>query len=78
MVVGDAKYGSIPNIVGLQADGIRPYLATGDYTKRSNVDVLEDFRYDAEQNGYGCPEGHFLPLSSYDRHSEGWFSNHLK
>src|SRR5260221_11513608 len=72
MAVGDAKYGSIPNIVGLQADGIRPYLATGDYTKRSNVYLLEDFRYDVEQNGYCCPEGHFLPLSSYDRHSDSF------
>jgi transposase len=72
IAVGDAKYGSIPNIVGLQKDGIRPYLATADYTGRSKGYGLEDFRFDSEQNGYWCPQGHFLPLSSYDQYQEAF------
>jgi hypothetical protein len=49
-----------------------PYLATADFTKRSKVYGLEDFRYDTEQNGYWCPQGHFLPLSSYDQYQEAF------
>jgi Transposase DDE domain/Transposase domain (DUF772) len=70
--VGDAKYGTTPNIVGLETDGIRAYLAMADFSQRSKVFTLERFQYDAERNGYVCPQGHFLPLSSYDQHHESY------
>ena len=35
IAVGDAKYGTVPNIVGLEERGIRAYLPTPDLSKRS-------------------------------------------
>ena len=64
MAVGDAKEGSVPKIVGRQTEGIRPYWAPPDFTKRSNGSALEAVRYDRPLNGYGGSPGHCLPLSS--------------
>ena len=63
----DTKYGTLANIVGLEQDGIRAYLAVPDPSVRTKLYSQERFQYDAEQDGYTCPHGQFLPLSSFDR-----------
>ncbi len=63
IAVGDAKYGTIPNIVGLVRDGVRAYLPVTDFSPRKHLYRAESFRYDAERDGYLCPQGQFLPLN---------------
>jgi transposase len=72
VAVGDSKFGTFPNIVGLEDDGIRAYLAMPDFKKRSGLYPHERFLYDAERDGYTCPQGHFLAHSSYDRHGDAY------
>src|SRR5262249_12412505 len=72
IAVGDTKFGTTPNIVGLETDGIRAYLATADFRKRTNLFAYEQFRYDPQRDGYICPHGQFLARSSYARHHEAY------
>lgn len=72
IAVGDSKYGTVPNIVGLEQDGLQAYLALADYQKRSQTFSYRDFRYDAQTDSYTCPAGQNLPLSSYDRYTESF------
>ncbi len=60
IAVGDAKYGTNPNIVGLEQDGIRAYLGRADHRSRTTTYPLDMFRYDAQQNCYICPQGQIL------------------
>jgi transposase len=64
---GDTKYGTIPNIVGLEQMGIRAYLPTPDLSSRTKHYPAERFRYDAEHDQYTCPQGQ--PLRLYSRRS---------
>ena len=64
---GDTKYGTIPNIVGLEQMGIRAYLPTPDLSQRTKYYPAERFSYDAEQDQYLCPRGQVLPLYSRRR-----------
>jgi hypothetical protein len=66
IAVGDAKYGTFPNIVGLEQDGIRAYLATTDYGKRTQRYSIVDFQFDHARNCYVCPQGQDLPLARLD------------
>jgi hypothetical protein len=61
---GDTKYGTVPNIVGLEAMGIKAYLPTPDLRNRSGYYPPNLFRYDQENDQYICPEGQILPLFS--------------
>jgi transposase len=61
---GDAKYGTIPNIVGLEEKGIKAYLPTPDLSNRSGLFPPNIFQYDREKDQYICPEGQSLPLYS--------------
>jgi transposase len=61
---GDAKYGTVPNIAGLEGMGIKAYLPTPDLSKRSGFFPPQLFQYDSEKDRYICPEGQFLPLFS--------------
>jgi transposase len=61
---GDAKYGTVPNIVGLEKMGIHAYLPTSDLSHRTKFYPAERFQYDAEHDQYICPQGQILPLSS--------------
>lgn len=70
MAVGDAKYGTVPNIVGLEKDGIRAYLATTDHSLRTKVYSIEKFQYDAAHDCYICPQQQFLPFSGIDQHKQ--------
>jgi hypothetical protein len=61
---GDTKYGTIPNIVGLEQMGILAYLPTADFSHRTKFYPADRFQYDAEQDQYICPQGQTLRLSS--------------
>jgi transposase len=64
IAVGDSKYGTVANIVGLESDSIRAYVPTSDFSQRTGFYSLEHFVYEAEHDRYICPEGHELPLRS--------------
>jgi transposase len=61
---GDTKYGTVSNIVGLEAMGIKAYLPTSDLSDRSRFYPPHLFRYDHENEQYICPEGQSLGLFS--------------
>jgi transposase len=61
---GDAKYGTVPNIAGLEEMGIKAYLPTPDLSNRSGFFPPHLFRYDSDKDLYVCPQGQFLPLYS--------------
>ncbi len=62
MAVGDTKYGTVANIVALQQDGLRAYLPTADFNRRTEFYPAERFVYNAERDLYLCPQGYELPL----------------
>ena len=62
--VGDTKYGTVPNIVGLEERGIRAYLPISDFSQRTKYYSAKLFQYDSEKDYYVCPEGQILPLTS--------------
>lgn len=64
IAVGDSKYGTIENIVGLEQDGIEAFLPTADLSQRTGFYPLERFSYDADRDQFMCPQGHTLPLYS--------------
>jgi hypothetical protein len=61
---GDAKYGTVPNIVGLEDRGIKAYLPTSDFSNRTKYYPAKLFQYDSEKDQYVCPQGQILPLTS--------------
>jgi transposase len=64
IAVGDAKYGTEPNIVGLESREIKAYLPIPDLTKRNDYYSPNSFQYDAENDQYICPQKHELSLFS--------------
>lgn len=64
LAVGDAKYGTVPNIVGLEEHGIKAYLPTSDLSERTKYYPAKLFQYDAENEHYVCPQRQILPLVS--------------
>jgi transposase len=72
IAVGDAKYGTVPNIVGLEERGIKAYLPTPDLSKRSEYYSADLFQYDAENDQYRCPQNHVLPLWSRRKSEENY------
>jgi transposase len=64
LAVGDAKYGTVPNIVGLEERGIKAYLPTADFSQRTKYYSAKLFQYDSEKDQYICPQGQILPLVS--------------
>jgi transposase len=61
-VTGDAKYGTIENVVAVEDAGIRAYVPLTDFEHRSALFGRDVFTYDAERDHYCCPQGHLLPL----------------
>ena len=59
-VTGDAKYGTIENIVAIEDAGIRAYVPLTDFEHRTDFYGQDDFTYDAERDEYRCPQGHPL------------------
>ena len=64
LTVGDAKYGTVQNIVGMEQAGIKAYVPIPDLSNRTGLYSAEEFQYDAEQDQYICPKGEILPLMS--------------
>ncbi len=64
IVVGDAKYGTEQNIVGLERIGIKAFLPIPDLGKRTRFYPPGLFQYDPEDDCYVCPRGHKLGLYS--------------
>src|SRR6185295_6346250 len=64
LAVGDSKYGTVPNIVGLEERGIKAYLPTSDFSQRTKYYPAKLFQYDSEKDQYICPQGRILPLVS--------------
>ena len=62
IAVGDTKYGTVANIVGLEQDRIRAYLPTADLTRRTPYYPLAAFHYAADRDVSICPQGQELPL----------------
>ncbi len=62
---GDTKYGTIPNIVGLEQLDIRAYLPTPDISNRTKFYYVDQFEYDADHDQYTCPQGQTLRLYSH-------------
>lgn len=64
IAVGDAKYGTEYNIVGLERDGVRAYMPPHDQERKRRVKYYPktSFHFDAEHNHYVCPQGHILPF----------------
>jgi transposase len=64
LAVGDTRYGTVPNIVGLEERGIKAYLPTSDFSQRTKYYPAKLFQYDSEKDHYICPQGQILPLTS--------------
>jgi transposase len=60
MAVGDSKYGTTDNIVGLLHDDVLPITPRPDYSSRKQFYRNDRFRYDAEQDVYYCPQNQIL------------------
>jgi transposase len=59
---GDTTYGSAEIITTLEQQHIRPYVPLPDFDQRTEFFGQRDFRYDAEQDCYICPNGAELRL----------------
>jgi transposase len=69
-VTGDRKYGTEENIVALETQHIRAYMALPDPDHRTTFFSSDRFRYIADRDVYLCPAGkelHFAPWHSTER-----------
>ena len=69
-VTGDRKYGTEDNLVALEAQHIRAYMALANLDQRTEFFGPSRFRYEAENDSYICPAGkelHFFPAHSTER-----------
>lgn len=66
IAVGDSRYGTVENILGLFADHILPYTPHTEFKKGSKY-PYERFTYDAARDLYLCPQGHVLKRGALDR-----------
>jgi hypothetical protein len=64
IAVGDTRFGTIPNIVGLEQDGLHAYLPTPAQSRSHRFYPLERFQYDPQRDLFICPQGQELPLLS--------------
>ena len=58
--VGDATYGTLQNIKGLEEAGILALVPVADFTKRTRFFGKDRFSYDPEKDTYTCPAGEML------------------
>ncbi len=54
-VTGDAKYGTVENVVALEDQGVRAYVPLSDVGHRAGLFRDTDFAYDAAADAYRCP-----------------------
>jgi transposase len=69
---GDAKYGTVPNIVGLEKRGLKAYIPLPDLSKRTKYYPASQFEYDPEEDQYTCPQGETLMLYSRRKTEENF------
>ena len=62
IAAGDAKYGTVPNIAGLEERGFTAYVPIPDLSNRTGYYPPESFAYVIEQDHFTCPQNHKLPL----------------
>jgi len=60
IAVGDTRYGTIANIVGLEEDGLRAYVPIADHRRPEPFYPAERFRFDAARECYVCPQDQIL------------------
>jgi hypothetical protein len=72
IAVGDGRYGTTSNIVGLEMDGVRAYLARHAQHRRHKVYPREMFHYDAQEDCYICPQGEKLRRAAYNKAERKW------
>lgn len=70
IAVGDAKYGTIANIAGLEQDGLHAYIPVPDMSQRTGFYPPDRFVYDPEEDHFICPQGQPLPLWSRRKSEE--------
>ena len=63
-VTGDAKYGTVENVVAVEAQGIRAYVPLSEAGRRPGLFADTDFTYDASANAYRCPGAQTLRFLS--------------
>ncbi len=61
-ITGDTKYGTAENIMAIERESIRAYVPLPDFEHRSPYFSQRDFRYDADQDVYVCPNNAVLRL----------------
>ncbi len=69
---GDAKYGTVANIVGLEQDGLKAYVPVPDHSQRTDFYPPDKFHYDAERDIFICPQGHDIPLHKHSYSENEW------
>ena len=74
VVVGDRRYGTIANIVGLESNGVKAYtpMVAERAGRKKKGFPREAFTYDAEQDCYICPQGATLPLRYADDRTQSY------
>ncbi|MCA9903453.1 MAG: IS1182 family transposase [Anaerolineae bacterium] len=72
IAVGDAKYGTVANITGLEQDGLRAYMPQPNFGRRTKFYAQSLFQYDQERDMFLCPQGQELPLwkHSFSEHED--------
>jgi transposase len=63
-VTGDAKYGTIENVVAIEDQGIRAYVPLSEAGRRPGLFGGADFVYDAAADAYRCPGDQTLRFRS--------------
>jgi transposase len=63
-ITGDAKYGTIANLVAIENQRMRAYMPLSEAGRRPGTFGEQDFVYDAAADSYHCPGGHDLRFLS--------------
>ena len=58
--VGDAKYGTLENVRGLEKAGIQALVPVTDFNRRTRFFGKDRFAYDPKKDAYTCPAGEVL------------------
>jgi transposase len=61
--IGDARYGALDNIMRLEDEGVRAFVALAQGGRQGGLYGPDQFRYDAERDEYRCPQGQPLPFA---------------
>ncbi len=68
-LTGDTTYGTVENIVAVEAAGIRAFFPLPDLDARTPFFGKRQFAYDAEADTYRCPGNQTLPFRKH-KHTE--------